>query len=93
MNFNEKVTLQTDKFIDYLTEKLPEMFMQLTTENSSTLSSTSTDEVVKQRKLLLSKLLHECLQTISQAQGSTHLIDERNTTKSYTSYCSTSTNT
>jgi hypothetical protein len=76
-----------------MTEKLPEMFMQLTTENSSTVASTSTDEVVKQRKLLLSKLLHDYLQTISQTQASTRLIDERNTRKSYTSYRSTSTNT
>jgi hypothetical protein len=99
MNFNAKITLQTDKLIDYLTEKLPEMFMQLTTENSSlnahpTVSaSTPTDDVVKQRKGLLSKLLHDYLQTISQVQASTDLTNEENKTKSHISYCSTSTNT
>ena len=83
MTLNEKRTLQTDDFIHYLAEKLPGMFLKLQTKNSSPIP---TEEDVKQEKLLLSKLLHDYLQ-------STSLINEKDNTKSYKSFCSTSTNT
>ncbi len=55
--------------------------------------SISTDEVVKHGKLLLSNVIHNYLQTMSQVQASTQIIKEENVTKPYTSFCSTSTNT
>jgi len=87
---NEKITLQTDKFIHYLAEKLPEIFIKLQIGNSS---SISTDEIVKQKKLILSNLLRDYLQRISHVQASTQVIGKENDTKSYTFFCSTSTNT
>jgi hypothetical protein len=90
MILNEKVTIQPDHFIHYLAEKLPEIFVKFQTENSS---SDPIDEVEKKRKLLLSSLLHNYLQTMSQMQASTQVIKDENNTKLCTSSCSASTNT
>ncbi|CAF1089228.1 unnamed protein product [Rotaria sp. Silwood1] len=103
MILNNKMTLQTNNFINYLAEKLPEMFMKLQTENSSsnsnpatktsTHSSISTDDIVKKEKLLLFSLLNNYLQTMSHVQASTQIIDENKDTKSYAFFCSTSKDT
>jgi hypothetical protein len=83
------VTLQTDKFIQYLVEKLPEMLLKLQMS-----SSYSTDKSTEQRQLIASNLLRDYLQTVRQIQASTtEIIDKQNDTKSYSFFCSTSTNT
>ncbi len=92
MDLNGKVIIQTDKFIDYLAENLPEMFMKLQLENSSSISI-STDEIIKQKKLIISNLLRNYLQSTSHIQASSQIIEKTNDSKSYTSFCSTSTNT
>ena len=66
------------------------VFENLRIEKSS---SISTDEVAKHTKLLLSNVLHNYLQTMSQIPASTQLTKEEKVTKPYTSFCSTSTNT
>ncbi len=91
----EKVTLQTDKFIHYLAEKLPEMLVKLQLQNSShpISSSNPTNGFVEQNKLILSNLLRDYLHTMSQVQASMQVVEKKNDIKSYTLFCSTSTDT
>lgn len=97
---DDSVTVQADKFINYLAEKLPEMFIKLQTEKPSSIShptvntsAISNNEIAKQKQLL-SNVLHDYLKTTSQIQASTQVKEEnKNDRKSYTSFCSTSTNT
>lgn len=89
MILNEKVTIQADKFIHYLAENLPQMFIKLDIEKSAIIS---TDESIKQKKLILTDLLRDYLQTISQVQACTQVIDKKNDTKPYTIFRLPSTN-
>jgi hypothetical protein len=72
--------------------------MKLQTQNfsstsHSTPSSISIDETIKQKKLILSHLLLDYLKTTSHVQASTHIVEKKNDTKSYTFFCSTLTKT
>lgn len=87
---NEKVIIQTDKFIQYLVEKLPEILLKLQISPSSH----TIEESTEQRQRIASNLLRDYLQTTCQVQASTtEIIDKQNDRKSYSFFCSTSTNT
>ena len=86
---DEKVTFQTEKVIQYLVEKLPEMLRKL-----QVTFSPPSDESPEQQQRIASNLLRDYLQTIRQIQASTtELIDKQTDTKSYSFFCSKSTNT
>lgn len=87
---NEKVIIQTDKFIQYLVEKLPEILLKLQISPSSH----TIEESTEQRQRIASNLLRDYLQTTCQVQASTtEIIDKQNDRKSYSFFCSTSANT
>ncbi|UJR26645.1 hypothetical protein I4U23_007962 [Adineta vaga] len=98
-NLNQKINLETNKLIHFLLDKLPEMFLNVETmttssnANTKVTSSNTTKDIIEQRKLFLSNLLHNYLQSISHIQASTQMKDKTNDSKSYTFYCSSSTNT
>ncbi|CAF3504976.1 unnamed protein product [Adineta steineri] len=62
---NKQVIIETDKLINYLAEKLPEISVKIEPDETLSISSNVTNENVKKRKLILSNLIHDYIQTIS----------------------------
>ena len=88
----EKFSVQTETFIRYLAEKLPEMLLKLQIPVSYPIASTiSPDEIIKQNHSIVSNLLRDYIQTLSRVQASTQVINKQNHRQSYTSFCSTPT--
>ena len=82
MTLKSTATIKTNEFIDYLVEKLPEMCLNLQACTSSS---------IEQKQHLVTNLLRDYLQTISQVHASsTEAVNKQNTAKSYSVFCSTS---
>ncbi|CAF1258225.1 unnamed protein product [Adineta ricciae] len=88
-HFHEQINFETDKLIEVLLEKLPEMFPHAESNDSTRTSN----DVIRQRKLCLSSILNKYLIKISQIQTSTQIDSKPDKSKSYAFYCSSLTKT
>ncbi|CAF1004233.1 unnamed protein product [Adineta ricciae] len=88
-NFREQISFETNKLIQVLLEKLPEMFPPAESNDPTRTSNA----VITQRKLCLSSILNKYLIKISQIQTSTQIHSRPDESKSYTFYCSSLTKT